>query len=145
MPHIVYPPVGFHFKVEIAGFEGENGFQTVDGLGMDITSHDYAEGGENTFTHRFPQQIAYKDLTLKRGIVVNSDFIKWCRDAAELFIFAPRNVTVTLLNEEHQPLAAWHFRNAWPKGWSLTPLDAMSNAVSVESVILAYQYFKRVS
>jgi len=137
-----YPPVSFHFKVEIKGFEGEANFQSVEGLNADIPVQEYQEGGENTFTHRFPNRIAYSDLTLKRGMVIGSALIQWFKDA-QLFIFAPRDLTVTLLNSEHQPLEQWEFRNAWPKGWHVENFDAMSGKVAVENIILAYQYFTR--
>lgn len=144
MPEIFYPPVSFHFKVEIAGYEGEAGFQSVDGLNVDIPAFEYQEGGENTYTHRFPNRIGYKDLTLKRGMLIGSALIGWFRDASELFLFAPKDVTVTLLNESHQPLEQWNFRNAWPRAWNVESFDASGNKLAVESIVLAYQYFNRV-
>src|SRR4051812_31470489 len=117
MAGFVYPPVSFHFKVEIKGFEGEAGFQSVEGLNIDIPAFEYQEGGENTFTHRFPNRIAYSDLTLKRGMLIGSQMIGWFKDAVELFLIEPRNITVTLLTAEHTPLEQWEFRNAWPRGW----------------------------
>jgi phage tail-like protein len=143
MPRSGYPPVSFHFKVEIAGFEGEAGFQSVDGLNVTIPDFAYAEGGENTFTHRFPNRIAFTDLTLKRGMLIGSPLIKWFKDAAQLFLFEPRNVTVTLMTAEHTPLEQWHFRNAWPKAWNVESFDSTGSKVAVESIVLAYQYFTR--
>lgn len=137
-----YPPVSFFFKVEISGFEGEAGFQNVDGLSVDIPPMTYEEGGENTFTHRLPNRIAYGDLTLKRGTLIGSSMIQWFKDA-QLFIFYPRDVTVTLLTAEQEPLDQWHFRNAWPKSWQIEGFDATGGKVSVETIVLAYQYFTR--
>lgn len=145
MAGFVYPPVSFHFKVEIAGFEGEAGFQSVDGLNVDIPSFDFQEGGENTFTHRLPNRLAYKDLTLKRGVLIGSALIQWFKDAAENFIFVPRDVTVTLLNASHQPLEQWNFRNAWPRAWNVESFDASGSKVAAESIMLAYQYFTRAA
>lgn len=144
MAGINYPPVSFHFKVQIAGYEGEAGFQNVDGLNIDIPAFEYEEGGENTFTHRLPNRIKYSDLTLKRGMLIGSSLIQWFKNAAEFFIFEPRDVTVTLLNSQHQPLDQWVFRNAWPRAWHIDGFDAMGNKVAVESILLAYQYFNRV-
>lgn len=139
-----YPPVSFHFRVEISGFPGDMGFQTVDGLKVQIGEDTHEEGGENTYTHRFPKRIAYGDLTLKRGMLIGSDLIEWFNNATQFFIFAPRDVTVTLLNENHEPLDQWVFRNAWPKGWDIEGFDASSGKVAAETITLAYQYFYRV-
>jgi phage tail-like protein len=139
-----YPPVSFHFKVEIFGFNGEAGFQNVDGLSVDIPEYTYKEGGVNTFTHRLPDRIAYKDLTLKRGMLIGSALIQWFRAAVDFFTFLPTDVTVTLLNEKHEPLDMWIFHNAWPKAWNIEGFDAMGNKLAVESIVIAYQHFERV-
>ena len=138
-----YPPVNFHFKVEISGFPGDIGFQSVDGLKVSITETTYAEGGENTYTHRFPDRLKYGDLTLKRGMLIGSGLIQWFEAALQLFIFAPRDVTVTLMNSNHEPLDQWVFRNAWPKAWDIESFDAIGGKMAAESIVLAYQYFYR--
>jgi phage tail-like protein len=140
-----YPPVGFHFKVQVIPFLGEAGFQSVDGLSVDIPEYTYKEGGVNTFTHRLPDRIAYKDLTLKRGMVMGSGLIQWFRAGVDLFTFLPTDVIVTLLNEKHQPLDAWIFHNAWPKAWNIESFDSMNNKIAVESIVIAYQRFVRVA
>lgn len=139
-----YPPVSFYFKVEIAGFPDDLGFQTVEGLSVDIPfSETYVEGGENTFTHKFPTVISYGDLTLKRGMVIGSDLIAWFNNALQFFIFAPRDVTVTLMNETGMPLDQWVFRNASPKGWKINEFDSMSSQIVTDTITLSYQYFFR--
>lgn len=143
MAGYVYPPVSFYFKVEIDGFPDDLGFQTVDGLDVDISFEEYHEGGENTYSHKFPQPIKYGDLTLKRGMLLGSDLIDWFNNALQFFIFAPRDVTVTLMNEAGLPLDQWVFRNANPKAWKIDGLDSMSSKVAAETITLSYQYFFR--
>ncbi len=141
----VYPPVGFHFKVEISGFPGDIGFQSVSGLSQKISEYaPFYEGGENRFAHRLPNQASYSDLTLVRGMLVGSALIKWFNDAVQNFKFDPRDVTVTLLNSSHEPIDQWMFRNAWAKSWDTSKFTSTENAVVTETIILAYQYFERV-
>ena len=144
MAGIVYPPVNFHFKVEIDGFPGDIGFQSVDGLSATMTPIKHQEGGENTFTHHLPDRIDYGDLNLKRGVLLGSSLIGWFNDAFQNFSFDPRDVTVTLLNSSHQPLEQWIFRNAWPKEWTIDGFNAQTGALLAESIKLTYQYFYRV-
>lgn len=141
-----YPPMGFHFKVEIKDFEGEAAFKSVSGLKVDIpTTVTVEEGGENTFTHQLPTRLKYGDLTLERGLLVGSALIGWFNDAVQNFEFDPKDVTVTLLTGEHTPLDQWVFRNAYPKSWAISNFDAQdSNKVATDTIVLAYQYFYRV-
>jgi phage tail-like protein len=143
MAGFTYPPVSFHFRVEIDKVAGEIGFQSVEGLNAKVGQTTHAEGGENTFTHHLPDRTNYGDLTLKRGMVIGSALISWFNDAIQNFKFDPRNVTVTLLNAEHEPLDQWIFVNAWCKEWNIENFDAMSGKVATESIVLTYQYFKR--
>ena len=54
----------------------------------------------------------------------------------------PTSVWVTLLNEEHEPLQSYTFINAWPKKWNISDLNAESSEIVIESLELAYHYYK---
>jgi phage tail-like protein len=139
-----YPPVSFYFKAEIDGFKGDVSFQSVEGLKASIPNDEtHKEGGENTYTHRFPGRISFGELTLKRGMVANSDLIQWFDLSMQLFIFAPRDITVTLMDEKGGAIDQWVFRNAWPKGWDFESFDATTSKVTIESITFSYQYFYR--
>ncbi|HEB76482.1 MAG TPA: phage tail protein [Nitrospirae bacterium] len=141
-----YPPVGFHFKVEFrldGVVDGDSRFQEVSGLTSELGIEEVNEGGENRFSHRLPTRAKYGNLVLKRGLLKDSRLIKWFRDAVEDFEFEPADVLVTLLNEEHKPLMGWNFVNAWPVKWVVSDFKAQENAVVVETIELAYNYFKR--
>ena len=139
-----YPPVGFHFLVEFEGLgsqEQDHQFQSVSGLSVDIETEEIAEGGENRFKHKLPVKTKYPNLTLKRGILINSDVIDWCRNAIENFSFKPVNLTVKLLNEEHQPLVSWNVVHAYPVKWAVEDFNAEESKLVIENVELTYNYF----
>jgi len=142
-----YPPVGFHFKVEFLNLDGvkdgDARFQEVSGITSELGIEEVNEGGENRFSHRLPARAKFGNLILKRGLLKDSRLIKWFRDAIEDFEFKPVDVIVTLLNEEHEPLMGWNFVNAWPVKWVISDFKAQENAIVVETVELAYNYFKR--
>ena len=148
---LFYPPTGFHFLVRFEGlllkYPGfpDAGFQEVGGLSVEIAVEEYAEGGENRFKHRMPGSVGYGNLSLKRGMVIGSQASKWFKDEVEGFQFEANDITVILLNEEHIPLQAWNFLNAWPVKWSIEGLNAMENTLMIESIEFAYQYFRRIS
>ena len=140
-----YPPVSFHFKVEFSNIsdqETDVQFQSVSGLSVEIETEEFAEGGENRFKHRFPVRTKFPNLVLKRGLLKDSKLISWCKNAIESFQFEPTNLTVKLLNEEHQPLITWNVVNAYPIKWEVSELNAEENKLSIETIELAYNYFK---
>ena len=142
-----YPPVGFHFLVEFEGLEStikDHQFQSVSGLSVDIDTEEIAEGGENRFKHKLPVKTKYPNLVLKRGIVLDSKVIEWCRNAIENFEFKPINLTVKLLNEAHQPLFSWNVVHAYPVKWSIEELNALESKLVIESFELTYNYFTTI-
>ena len=139
-----YPPVGFHFLVEFEGLgskEKDHQFQSVSGLSVDIETEEIAEGGENRFKHKLPVKTKYPNLTLKRGILIDSVVIDWCRNAIENFSFKPVNLTVKLLNEDHQPLVSWNVVHAYPVKWAVEDFNAEESKLVIENVELTYNYF----
>ncbi|MEZ4875152.1 MAG: phage tail protein [Flavobacteriaceae bacterium] len=142
-----YPPVSFHFKVEFSGISSQDSdvqFQSVAGLSVDIETEEFAEGGENRFKHKFPVRTKFPNLVLKRGMVKDSKLIDWCRNAIESFQFEPVDLTVKLLNEEHEPLVTWNVVHAYPVKWNVSDLNAEENQIAIETIELAYNYFTLV-
>ncbi|GGF39523.1 phage tail protein [Echinicola rosea] len=146
-----YPPSSFHFQVSFSqkgdqvSKKKDHAFQSVSGLSVDIDTEEFAEGGENRFKHKFPVKTKYPNLVLKRGLLVDSELISWCRDAIENFIFQPLDVTVSLLNEEHEPLISWNIVHAYPVKWSVDDFNAEESKLAIESLELAYNYFTKIT
>lgn len=81
--------LAFHFSVHFgfAGGDEDIGFQSVSGLGVEVTTETVVEGGENRFEHALPVRTAYTDLVLKRALVENSALTDWCKSAFEDMVF----------------------------------------------------------
>lgn len=145
-----YPPVGFHFMVEFQkmkegtsfGNDNDCRFQSVSGLSVEYDVETFKEGGENRFEHKLPVRTKYTDLSLKRGLLTNSEVIKWCVDAFQnRNTISTAHIIIKLLNENHEPLKTWHVYNAWPKKWSVSDFNAQENSIVVETLDLCYSYF----
>ena len=142
-----YPPVGFHFRVDIEGITSDGidiRFQEVSGLNASVGEFTYNEGGENRFTHRMADRVSYEKLVLKRGMLIGSKLIAWFKDAVESFSFDPKDVVVTLLNADHEPLESWSFVKAYPVKWSVSSFNAQQNEIVIETIELSFQYFRRL-
>lgn len=138
-----YPPAGFHFLVEfnISGQSEDVRFQEVAGLTVQMQTEELAEGGQLRFAHKLPLRTQYDNLVLKRGLVLNSNLIKWCQNAIENFTFQPSNLMVKLLNEAHQPIGVWNVVHAYPVKWSISAFNAEKSELAIETLELCYHYF----
>jgi phage tail-like protein len=139
-----YPPVGFHFKVEFLGLapsDNDVRFTEVSGLSHELGAEDIPEGGENRFIQKYPVRAKYPELTLKRGLLVRSEVVKWIRKCIEDLEIEPMNIDVKLLDENHAPLFTWHVIGAYPTKWAVSDLNASNSAVVTETLQLYYRYF----
>ena len=50
-----------------------------------------------------------------------------------------REVTISLLGEEHQPLITWTLQNAWPSKIQSTDLNAFANEIAIETMVLVHE------
>jgi phage tail-like protein len=139
-----YPPVGFHFKVEISGFTtnaDDVRFTEVSGLSVEMGTEEIAEGGENRFIQKYPTRTKYPELVLKRGLLLNSEITKWIQECLNNYKIQPKDLSIKLLNEAHEPLLTWNVVKAYPTKWAVSDLNASNNAVVIETLQLFYQYF----
>lgn len=138
-----YPPVGFHFLVKFDGIaeETDTRFQEVTGLTVTVSTEDIEEGGENRFVHKLPKGTSYDNLILKRGIIKDSKLVAWCKKAIEELSFEPKNLLVSLLNEDHEELCSWNIVRAYPVKWAFSGLNAESGELLIETIEFNYQYF----
>jgi phage tail-like protein len=140
-----YPPVAFHFKVEVIdlpeALDDDVRFSEVSGLSMESASEEVPEGGENRFVQKYPTRAKYPELVLKRGLLKGSGIRKWAQQCIQDQNITTHGVDVKLLNEKHEPLLTWHLVNAYPTKWSPSDLNATANAVTIETLQLFYQYF----
>lgn len=139
-----YPHVGFHFKVDFPGIgstDADTRFQEVGGLSAEVAVEDLPVGGENSFDYKLPTKAKHGNLVLKRGFINDSKLIEWLTNAVQHFSFKLCNVTVTLLNENHEPCSTWIFAKAFPVKWAFSDFKAMDNGLVIETIELAYQEF----
>lgn len=136
--------LGFYFNVTfegLGGFKNDARFQSVSGLTVEHEFENIREGGENRFEHKLPGRTKYSDLVLKRAMLTDSGIIQWCLDAFVNRIYKPVDLTISLLNEKHQPVRSWKVWKAIPKKWSVSDFNSGENAIVIETLELVYNYF----
>jgi len=144
-----YPPAAFSFKVSFGSpdLQSETSFQEVSGIGAEMETESYHEGGENRFLHALPKGVRHPKLTLKRGVAAYaSPLVQWCRSTLENGLattISPKLVLVYLLDATGAPLRGWSFDNAFPTQWSVDPFRADRNEVAIEKIELNYAVASR--
>ena len=119
------------------------GFSDVSGLGSEVQYAEYRNGNERFNTVRkIPNVYKVDDVTLKRGLIGSLDLKAWLKTVEE-GTADPRQVTITLLDEAGQPVAAWVLRNAQPKKWTGPTLAAKGGGDSaMEELTLIHEGLK---
>lgn len=137
-----YPLPKFHFKVDWAGTN--IGFTEVTGLTIETEVIEYRHGASKEYNKtKQPGLQKYGNITMKRGTFENdNEFYSWW-DQTKLFeekgAKFRRDLTVSLLNESHEPIASWKIKNAWPTKVQYADLKADANEIAIETIELAHE------
>jgi phage tail-like protein len=133
-----YPIPKFHFQVEWGG--SKIGFTEVTGLDITTEVIEYRDGSSPEYSKvKMPGQRKFSNITLKRGTFkADNQFYAWF-NTVSLNTIERRNLTISLLNENHEPVIVWKVKNAWPTKITPTDLKADGNEVAIESLELAHE------
>ncbi|MBE7169601.1 MAG: phage tail protein [Williamsia sp.] len=134
----VYPVPVFHFKVE---WKGKNvGFSEASGLTQEVQMIEYRDGNSPDYsTIKMPGLRKFNNITLKRGIAKgDNDFFKWL-NTVKLNTIERRDLTISLLNENHEPVMVWKAHNCFPVKVEGPGLKANGNEVAIESIEIAHE------
>jgi len=133
-----YPLPVFHFTVQWGGTR--LGFSEVTGLTQENQAIEYREGSFPEYsTIKMPGLRKFSNITLKRGIVKSdNDFFNWLA-TVKLNQVERRDIIISLLNENHEPVMTWKAQNAFPVKVEGPSLKASGNEVAIESIELAHE------
>ncbi len=129
-----------HFVLAIDGLASVS-FSKCTGLAGEVGVEEYAEGGENRFSHRFPSRASFPNLVLSQGAGPTKELWDWFYEYHLTGMVVPRNGTVTLMSRvdgDLAPVRVWSFLRGWPAKLSGPDLDAQSVAVAIESMEIAH-------
>lgn len=128
----------FHFRVEWGGRRSE--FTEVSGLAIEYDVIAFRDGSSvEAGDVKMPGRPRYANIILKRGIVRgDNDFYDWMKtirfDQVER-----RDLAISLLNEQHEPVMTWIARNAIPVKLEGPSLNASGSEVAVECLEVAHE------
>jgi len=133
-----YPLSKFHFQVNWGGTQ--IGFSEVSGLDIENEIIEYRQGASPDFSKiKMPGMMKYPNITLKRGMFQgDNEYYEWL-NTIQLNTAERRDITISLLNEDHEPVVVWKVRQAWAAKISGTDLKADGNEVAIETLEIAHE------
>lgn len=142
----IRPHLNAHFALAIDGLTAVS-FSQCTGLGGEVGVEEYAEGGENRYTHRLPTRVGFGNLVLKQGAGPGPGLWHWWEEYLTLGRVQPRDGVVTLLAWDAgtvRPVRSWSFSRGWPVKMNGPDLDAMAAAVAIETIEIAHHGLRLV-
>jgi phage tail-like protein len=137
------PYSGYNFEVSVAdvapeGKSANASFSEVTGLEVAIDPIDYRTGSEENRMRKIQGLKKFTNITLKRGVTADLEFWKWVVEGMTGLARRTQG-TITLLNEDKQPVLVWKFKRAWPCKWTGPGLNAKNNEIAMESLEICHE------
>ena len=125
------------FELKLTPKQKPIGYYTeVSGIGTELETMTYNEGGRNEMVHKLPTRMKHPNLVLKRGVTSVKDLEQW---AKESFAGPDRKeITLTMYNEQLQKVRAWSFKNAYPVKWTGPTFNAAQNSLATEVIEIVH-------
>ena len=135
-----FPLPKFHFSVEWGGTK--IGFSEVSGLNLELEILEYREGSSpEYFKRKMPGMHKLSNISMKRGVFKgDNEFYEWYNTVA-LNTVSKRDITISLLNENHEPTIVWKVKDCFIVSLKCTDLKSDENANAIDSVEIANHGF----
>jgi len=141
------PLLGFNFMLQLEG-KLAGYFTECSGIGSEheVIEHKVVDEQGHEIVRKIPGRLKWQDVTLKRGITSDLQIWEWRQEAVEgRMSDARKNCTITMMDRSYNPVAVWHFHNAWPSKVTGPNLKADSNEFGVEELTIVHEGMWRES
>jgi phage tail-like protein len=137
-----YPLPRFHFQVDWGGTKIS--FTDITGLDMQVELIEYRHSDSKDFNKiKMPGMRKFSNIVMKRGkFEQDFDYNKWLDEIANERSGARRDVVIRLLNEKHEPVAAWSAARCFPVKVTAPDLKSDANETAIESIEIAHEGLK---
>lgn len=131
-----YPIPAFYYQVSIGGNDSI-AFSEVSGLSVEYETITYKDGLSWRYGVKYmPGMSSPVNLTLQKGVVKADSYLFQWISTVRLNTVEKRDITISLLNENHEPTVSWLVKDAFPKKLNAPSFNASSNEVAIESLEL---------
>ncbi len=128
----------YHFNVNWGG--NRTDFLEISGLDIEIETITIRNGSSPEESEiKAPGLLRFSDITLKRTINKgDNDFFNWI-NTRSFGKVERRDLTISLLNENHEPIIIWKLKNCFPVKYIGPVLLGNNSAFATESLIITHE------
>jgi phage tail-like protein len=140
----VDPARNYNFIIEIAG-DAYGTFMECSGPEATTEVIEQRVGGDQG-VRKLPGRTTFSDITLKYGVTATPTLWEWRAAIIRGDVPTPKKSGAIVVFDirNNSEVARWAFDGAWPTKWTGPALDARSNEVAVETLVLAVESLRRV-
>ena|SRR5438309_9758829 len=138
----VDPYRSYNFRLEINGVT-EAYFHECAGIGVKIHKVRWRNGGNSQTVHCLPGRVEYSDIRLRYGLTNSADMWQWLQSAVKGCVQRKNAAIVLLDNDGIKEAMRWNLSQAWIAEWNGPSLNALSNEVAIEEMVLVYETLQR--
>jgi phage tail-like protein len=135
-----------YFQIKLGGAEAAGFFKEIDGIGSEneVVTHTTTDASGKSMVQKFPGQLKWNNITLKRGVDSNNALWQWRQQVINGQITdARKDGTIEVLDWTGSPVVTYNFVRAWPCRYSAPGLSAGGNEVMVEEIEIAHEGLTR--
>lgn len=132
--------LSLRYMVIIDGQTSLGEWTKCEGLAVEYDVFEYAEGGNNSFTYRFPGRRKYTNIKLTRAIDTSTGAVMaWLASIQAKAVGTTAQITV--LDSTGDVVFAWNLIGVFPVKWTGPTLDAGAKSVATETLELVHNGF----
>lgn len=134
----------YHFTVQWGG--SRIGFAEVSGLNIEIEAISLRDGSSPVDSSKKQPGIRkFSNIILKRGIIKgDNDFFNWLNTKSAGNI-ERRDITIQLLDDDHNPIFTWQVKNAFPVHYFGPILISNDSEIALETLELTHEGLSVIS
>jgi len=144
--------MSYRFQVIVDGFTSF-AFKACTGLEMTVAVATYGEGGAMA-PMKEPAKADFSNVTLTRGVGLNTEMWYWMLDCVDMgsklpigvgakFADLAKTVTIAEMDRKAVDVVYWDLYSAFPVRYKPGEWDFDSDDVNIEELEIAYWYFDR--
>ena len=147
-----YDPIqSSYFLIQVGNSQGISAaFSRFSGVKMEVETIQTRSGNDSRGVKEYtPVFTSYAPVTLSKGVVGDTDFLKWVFSACAGEFTGPsagnlrRTIDVIALDSSRNHRATWTLLGAMPIGYELSPMDGNRSEVLTENITFAITGVKR--
>jgi phage tail-like protein len=135
-----------HFELKLGGHEAVGVFRECTGMDSEteVTEHKSTDAKGHPYVRKVAGATKWSNITLKRGVDTNRKLWEWRDKVVKSGPDEARiDGTISLLDYDGTAILTYAFKQGWPVKYGGVTLNASSNDVALEEVVICHEGLSR--